>query len=330
MQMGLIEFQYTTEEGGMWQTGRGDMFYGNQWSETADQLEQQLWEWTVRTDEKVKRGRRVRMLLDGGNVAECAAVRLPNGRILDAILGCFRDEYERVRSLDHDGEGDYERPTGVVQAVCDYLDGNGPDPLSVGEGCPECGAEILYVGEELTSSPPQQRVQCSDCEYTGVRESLRADSNPLPISDDIKGTEYSWADHPSMREQQRKKARDRALNQRAEVRSAALQRAFLNLYERGVIETHPKHIPDTAPFGDLQAYWGRLNDEIRELIQSDRLLIVEQTGFSAGEDVVERGWVVLDPGEPPYELPPENSIAQWEITGGIDPARDVSISSEFV
>jgi hypothetical protein len=91
MDIGLIEFHYTIEVGGEWQAGRGDLFYGNEWSRTADDLEQQL-EKRAEDFEGQNWDRRVSMLLDGGNVVPCAAVKLPNGRIFDAVLGRFDDD----------------------------------------------------------------------------------------------------------------------------------------------------------------------------------------------------------------------------------------------
>lgn len=50
-------------------------------------------------------------------------------------------------------------------------EGLGPEFVYNGIACPDCGSELLDVYPDITlmSSPPQYRIECSDCSYKGYR-----------------------------------------------------------------------------------------------------------------------------------------------------------------
>lgn len=126
--------------------------------------------------------------------------------------------------------------------------------------------------------------------------------------------EYAGDEAPplSMLEQQKDQAQRAWQNQVARAREEAVRHAFEILHARGVIATDPDEIPTEASNG-LVEFAKSLPEDVRLLIESDRLQTIQQRHPHTPAGIFERGWVVLDPGVPPYEIPPEDSLSGWEI-----------------
>jgi len=99
----------------------------------------------------------------------------------------------------------------------------------------------------------------------------------------------------------------------ATAKESAIRRAFGKLYAQGVIDTPLKDIPRRAPEG-IDNYAAALPDDVRSLLESGRLILVEQDGANAPSGVHNRGWVVLDPPAGDYMMPEtEGALAGWVI-----------------
>lgn len=48
---------------------------------------------------------------------------------------------------------------------------NSTEPIPNGIACPKCNAEMMDSDPQtiLTSNPPQKRIHCSKCDYSGLR-----------------------------------------------------------------------------------------------------------------------------------------------------------------
>jgi len=164
---GVVEFEYTIEEGGKWHPAKGGIFRGPWHAHSTEHLEAKLESWAGEAESEVDPDRRVKMITSGGNLVECAAVRLGNGRVLDAILGCFRDDEEALEEIRgaiaaEAGEHDYRT------AVQKYLDGDGPDPMpSVNfddrlEDRFLFGVDTSADGDEMKTMEQQRREQIQE------------------------------------------------------------------------------------------------------------------------------------------------------------------------
>jgi porphobilinogen deaminase len=108
--MPTTQIEYTTEQGGKWISAE-IVHVDENFAHTLDRYaaERMLGE--------IDPERRVAIELEGGNIVPAAAVRLPSGRVFDAILGCFRDEEKKIQAAI---QNTTETPE-AVQAAIKYV-----------------------------------------------------------------------------------------------------------------------------------------------------------------------------------------------------------------
>lgn len=233
--------EYTTEEGGDWISGLATFF----WSSLSEKsFEEQCAAWSRYQAEKVDPDRRIPILLEEiPGIVTAAAVKLPSGRVLDAVLGCFRDETEKIRRL------------------------KGP-PMS--EDAKTTVEAWKTVGM-----------------HTNIMMEL--DDRPEPIRETSLQQEFYRV---------QLSVQDRVLK----ARHAAIRRGLYVLFDRGIIEDHPKDISLRAS-KEVEDLAEQLPADLLDLFADRRLKMVVDGSFIAMSGLHDRGHIVFD-GE---------VIADWEV-----------------